>query len=127
MKKLLLVSMLALAAGQAEAARPDFWNGGQWTCTIDGSQTKLFVRFDIAKHGKGDHSKATLQDPPYYQKTKFHRIDLVSLKDTRVKFVVRAQTSDARVTLFKGSDTDRIARGTIRLKGKEFRVDCSHA
>ena len=127
MKKLLLVSLLALVAGQAEAARPDFWNGGQWTCTIDGSQTKLFVRFDIAKHGKADHSKATLVEPPYYQKTTFRRIDLVSLKDARVTFVVRATKSDAQVKLFKGSDTDRVARGTIRIKGKEFRVDCSHA
>src|SRR5262245_21501919 len=108
MKKLVLVSLLALVAGWADAAtpaKPGYFNGGQWTCEIDGEKTKLFVRFDNAGHG--DDSKATLQDPPYYQKTKFRPIRVVSISSEKVTFEFR----EARVHLFK--DINGTARGTI--------------
>ena len=122
MKKLILVSLLALFAGGAQsamAAKPWYFNGGQWTCDIDGEKTKLFIRFDNARHG--DDSKAAMQDPPYYQKTKFRRIHVVSINGEKVTFEFR----EARVHLFK--DINGTARGTIMREGQKVRLDCSRA
>ena len=123
MKKLLLISLLALVSGQAEAARPWYFNGGQWTCEIDGEKTKLFVRFDNAKHG--DDSKATLVDYPYYQKTTFRPIHVVSINGQKVTFTLHTDKGRVGVMMFK--DINGTAKGTIKLKGFQHRISCSHA
>jgi hypothetical protein len=122
MRTLLLVSMLALVAGQADAAKPAkpwYFNGGQWTCEIDGEKTKLFVRFDNARDG--DDSTATLVDPPYYQKTKFRPIRVIKISGEKVTFAF----NEVRVHLFK--DINGTARGTIMREGQKVRVDCTRA
>ena len=121
MKKLVLATVLALAAtAQAEAApifRPGFadWYQGSWTCTIaHAPNMKLFMTL-------GSHlGKAAVRQYPYYGKTEYTQLRRAGFPRFSVAFSGRG----AFLSLRRGS-TPGVMTGTGRIGTTIMLLTCA--
>jgi hypothetical protein len=122
MKKLILASVLALAAaGQAEAAPTSHFSGwyqGSWTCTIaHADKLKLFMTLGV------NSGRAAVREYPYYGQTVYNQMIRTAPGFSSVSFrTIRGQRGF--ITLRRGS-TPGVMTGSGRIGTTIMLLTCA--
>ncbi len=123
MKKLIIASVLALAAaGQADAAPIAVlsgWYQGSWTCTIaDSDKLKLFMTLGV------NSGRAAVREYPYYGKTTYNpmiRLGRPGLGTVQFRTIAGQR---GFITLRRGS-TPGVLTGSGRIGTTIMLLTCS--